>query len=467
VYSDPMTFCFPKHVSAIFMPAGISRGTRRPTDMTYSRAAPSARASAGAFGRQWSPMLELVADRNLQTGSTTNWISSPQFQVPLIPPAHPGRPRLPVASTTRRAGPTRLCFISCGNWFRRGLFEGGNEAFHSPSQCLRALLSAQLVAASMLVADEPQRREPAPRPASMTSDRCIACHNVMITPRERNSRFGLDCAPASWPLARDPYWQRACCSRSSPSSAESDRRWLCRRHMPMARPRQTFVATPGRSSRICRSIRRRPEDAEAATAFPARCAPYHGGEIWGRPKASAAGFVSGQPDASGRPFGVRPFDIDRAHTHHVNPPPAVLGRRMRSTSASRGCARASTRCSPPPSGRRASPSAPPRAGGLTGVAPHEYRDNQSFIPANPQSKEDAPPDRARAGRESAGFAGTSSWLRISSCSGSRSAITTSSTSAPRLASWTAGGGPHPAVPQTRAARVSIDAPQMRSGRSRG
>ncbi len=37
----------------------------------------------GGMGRMWTPMFELVADRNIQTGAKTNWDVLPQFQVTL------------------------------------------------------------------------------------------------------------------------------------------------------------------------------------------------------------------------------------------------------------------------------------------------------------------------------------------------------------------------------------------------
>jgi hypothetical protein len=40
-------------------------------------------ASQGGVGRTWSPMVEFLADRELETGATTHWDIVPQMQVTL------------------------------------------------------------------------------------------------------------------------------------------------------------------------------------------------------------------------------------------------------------------------------------------------------------------------------------------------------------------------------------------------
>ncbi len=77
------------------------------------------------FGRAWTPMVELLAARALETGSSTEWDVVPQVQVTLNTRQHVMLNvgvRLPV---TERAGrPTRLMLYVLWDWFDGGLFDG-------------------------------------------------------------------------------------------------------------------------------------------------------------------------------------------------------------------------------------------------------------------------------------------------------------------------------------------------------
>jgi len=100
------------------------RHTQTTPNDVYARSAFGASFSKG-FGRQWSPMLELVADRNLQTGATTNWDLVPQFQVTLNTRQHIRADlayRLALNNTAGRANEVMFYFL--WDWFDGGLFEG-------------------------------------------------------------------------------------------------------------------------------------------------------------------------------------------------------------------------------------------------------------------------------------------------------------------------------------------------------
>ncbi|HEY3653923.1 MAG TPA: cytochrome c [Steroidobacteraceae bacterium] len=96
-----------------------------PNDVFARSAFGASFSGGGGFSRQWSPMLELVADRNLQTGATTNWDLVPQFQVTLNTRQHIRADlayRLALNNTTGRANEVMFYFL--WDWFDGGLFEG-------------------------------------------------------------------------------------------------------------------------------------------------------------------------------------------------------------------------------------------------------------------------------------------------------------------------------------------------------
>ncbi len=107
-------------------------GTDQPT---HSETAPRAvfwRTALGksfrqgmGLGRLWSPMVELLADRDLETGARTNWDVLPQFQVTLSQRQHVRANigvRVPVTNTVGR--PVQVEFYLLWDWFDGGLLEG-------------------------------------------------------------------------------------------------------------------------------------------------------------------------------------------------------------------------------------------------------------------------------------------------------------------------------------------------------
>lgn len=79
----------------------------------------------GGLGRMWSPMTELLADRDLETGAPINWDVAPQFQVTLSRRQHVRANfgvRVPASNTAGR--PVQLMFYLMWDWFDGGLREG-------------------------------------------------------------------------------------------------------------------------------------------------------------------------------------------------------------------------------------------------------------------------------------------------------------------------------------------------------
>jgi mono/diheme cytochrome c family protein len=77
------------------------------------------------FGRTWTPMIELLADREFESGARTNWDVVPQFQVTLSRRQHIMANfgvRVPVNNTAGR--PVQVMFYLLWDWFDGGLREG-------------------------------------------------------------------------------------------------------------------------------------------------------------------------------------------------------------------------------------------------------------------------------------------------------------------------------------------------------
>jgi mono/diheme cytochrome c family protein len=100
------------------------RHTETTPNAVFARSAFGASFSSG-FARQWSPMVELVADRDLHTGATTNWDLVPEFQATLNTRQHIRAAlayRLALNNTAGRANEVMFYFL--WDWFDGGLFEG-------------------------------------------------------------------------------------------------------------------------------------------------------------------------------------------------------------------------------------------------------------------------------------------------------------------------------------------------------
>jgi len=79
----------------------------------------------GGLGRLWSPMMEVLADRELATGERVNWDVVPQFQVTLSRRQHV-RAAVGVRFPVNDFGPrtTQLLFYMLWDWFDGGFLDG-------------------------------------------------------------------------------------------------------------------------------------------------------------------------------------------------------------------------------------------------------------------------------------------------------------------------------------------------------
>ena len=81
--------------------------------------------TSGRFGRTWSPMVEALAARELNSGEDTNWAVVPQFQVTLNTRQHI---RLNVGVRTplnnRSERNTQVIAYLLWDWFDGGFLEG-------------------------------------------------------------------------------------------------------------------------------------------------------------------------------------------------------------------------------------------------------------------------------------------------------------------------------------------------------
>ena len=76
-------------------------------------------------GRMWSPMVELLADRDLVTGAKTNWDVLPQFQVTLNRRQHVrANVGVRVPANNRAGRSMQVVVLSAWDWFDGGLLEG-------------------------------------------------------------------------------------------------------------------------------------------------------------------------------------------------------------------------------------------------------------------------------------------------------------------------------------------------------
>jgi hypothetical protein len=107
-------------------------GGEFPTDTTVAPKAVYGRLAAGktlrqdgGIGRMWVPMLEVAADRDLESGASTSVDVAPELQVTLNRRQHVrGAVGLQVPVTNRDGRFTQLNFYVLWDWFDGGLFSG-------------------------------------------------------------------------------------------------------------------------------------------------------------------------------------------------------------------------------------------------------------------------------------------------------------------------------------------------------
>lgn len=95
------------------------------TEKAFLRAAVGRTWSKSQFSRAWSPMIEVLAVQELESGADLHWDLLPQFQVALNNRQHVLANlgvRIPMNDRDRRA--TQILFYVLWDWFDGGLFDG-------------------------------------------------------------------------------------------------------------------------------------------------------------------------------------------------------------------------------------------------------------------------------------------------------------------------------------------------------
>ena len=103
---------------------GVPLG-RGHNDEAFWRAAAGKSFAQRAFGRTWSPMLEVLGARELARGARTEWDVVPQMQITLSARQHimmSAGVRVPVTERTGRS--TQALAYLLWDWFDGGLLQG-------------------------------------------------------------------------------------------------------------------------------------------------------------------------------------------------------------------------------------------------------------------------------------------------------------------------------------------------------
>jgi hypothetical protein len=110
----------------------LQLGTDQPTDTTKTPRSLFWRSAFGktfrqsnGLGRMWTPMVELVANKNFLPGTTPDWDVVPQFQVTLSARQHVRinvGTSIPVTNTSNR--PIQVVFYVLWDWFDGSLLKG-------------------------------------------------------------------------------------------------------------------------------------------------------------------------------------------------------------------------------------------------------------------------------------------------------------------------------------------------------
>jgi hypothetical protein len=176
---------------------------------------------------------------------------------------------------------------------------------------IASLLLVMAIAAAMGASD----RTPV-APSFHTSDRCIACHNGLLTASGEDVSIGFDWRASMMAnSSRDPYWQ-ASVRRESIDHPESqaiveDTCATC--HMPMSRYDEKLRGDRGQV------FAHLPFAAHGAAARVAEdgvsCSLCHqiGKERLGTPESFNGGFVIDPPASGGIRPEYGPFQIDAGH----------------------------------------------------------------------------------------------------------------------------------------------------------
>jgi hypothetical protein len=105
--------------------AEFASNRRRADPEGFWRAAAGKTFAEGSFGRAWSPMVEILGTRDLESGAKTEWDIVPQFQVTLNTRQHvmaSVAARVPLTDASTRN--TQILVYILLDWFDGSLFDG-------------------------------------------------------------------------------------------------------------------------------------------------------------------------------------------------------------------------------------------------------------------------------------------------------------------------------------------------------
>jgi hypothetical protein len=148
----------------------------------------------------------------------------------------------------------------------------------------------------------------------LTSDRCVACHNGIVTPSGEDVSIGIGWGPTMMAnSSRDPYWQASIRRETlvHPPAGAAIEHECSACHMPMAR---YLAKAQGREGQVFAHLPvfRQSTEEGALAADGVSCSMCHqiGKENLGTRESFTAGFVvdTASPLGKRRVFG--PFDID-------------------------------------------------------------------------------------------------------------------------------------------------------------
>lgn len=154
------------------------------------------------------------------------------------------------------------------------------------------------------------------KPDFQTSDRCLACHNGLLTPSGEDVSIGYDWrATMMANSSRDPYWQASVRRETidHPESAEEiqDECSVC--HMPIVRYEAKLAGSKGE---IFAHLPLDPDAKDGRKALDGvSCSVCHqiGKEKLGTRESFNGGFVLDPPDANDNRPEYGPFDVDKGH----------------------------------------------------------------------------------------------------------------------------------------------------------
>jgi cytochrome c551/c552 len=172
-------------------------------------------------------------------------------------------------------------------------------------------------AALLLVVLAVAAKAPVPRSLFFTSDRCVACHNGLVTPLGEDVSFGTSWRPSMMAnSSRDPYWQASVRRETlvHPSARRAIENECAACHMPMARfeaktaglMAEVFANLPAAGPKAARS------PAAAKSVDGVSCSMCH--QILKDNFGQRASFVAGFEVDTESPLGERkafgPYEVD-------------------------------------------------------------------------------------------------------------------------------------------------------------